>query len=100
MSGKVKRRVKLLAGAAIPIAGLIATASTGGVPTAHALSYGDLNAIQKHILSGFAALSLQGESATKPPNNFYPRPSGGCPGNTSSNIKVNQNCLNLTDSDL
>src|SRR5205823_2066140 len=38
--------------------------------------------------------------AENPPDSYFPRGSGGCPGNISSNIKVNQNCLNISDADL
>ena len=88
--------------AAFAVSLLAAFSLTGGgaVPAAHALTYSQLSLIQQRILSGFAAFALQGESDTKPPDNYFPRPSGGCPVNLSSNIKVNQNCLNLTDPDL
>jgi hypothetical protein len=59
-----------------------------------------MTALQRRIVSGFGALALQGDPAAKPPTSYYPRPSSGCPVNTTSNIKVNQNCLNLTDADL
>jgi len=34
------------------------------------------------------------------PRNYFPTSDDGCPQNRGSNIKVNQNCLNLTDPDL
>src|SRR5213075_3513061 len=34
------------------------------------------------------------------PRTYFPRGSDACPNNQSSNIKVNQNCLNLSDLDL
>src|SRR5919198_3074265 len=71
-----------------------------GAPRARALNLAHLPALQKPLLSGFASLAILGDPASKPPTNYYPRPSGGCPVNTSSNIKVNQNCLNLSDADL
>lgn len=89
---------------AVPIAGLLATFQTSSTPLmAHAFSYSSLNQIQKRILSGFADFELNpdNESVSRPPDNYFPRPnSAGCPVNLSSNIKVNQGCLNLTDPDL
>ncbi|HAP90067.1 MAG TPA: hypothetical protein DCR15_10135 [Arthrobacter bacterium] len=89
---------------ALPIAGLLVTFQPS-VPTvtAHALDYAHMNQIQKRILSGFASLELNpdGQADTRPPDSYFPRPnSAGCPVNLSSNIKVNQGCLNLTDPDL
>ncbi|MFL6016499.1 MAG: exo-alpha-sialidase, partial [Gaiellaceae bacterium] len=34
------------------------------------------------------------------PTTYFPRGSDACPNNQQSNIKVNQNCLNLSDPDL
>src|SRR5204863_5550983 len=34
------------------------------------------------------------------PDNYFPRGSDACPVNLQSNIKVNQNCLNISDPDL
>jgi hypothetical protein len=90
---------------ALPIAGLLVTFQPAASPvTVQAFDYSKLNQIQKRILSGFAKLESDpddpGNSGT-PPNNYSPRPnSNGCPVNLSSNIKVNQACLNLTDRDL
>jgi hypothetical protein len=64
----------------------------------------ELNDIQERIISGFAAFELgktgSDNSAHQKPNTYFPRGSGDCPNNQQSNIKVNQNCLNLTDPDL
>lgn len=77
--------------------------SDAGFPTAHAFDYTKLNPIQKRILSGFASFELDPANATtgnSKSTNYFPRGSDGCPVNLSSNIKVNQNCLNVSDSDL
>src|SRR5213080_2355909 len=62
----------------------------------------ELNDIQGRLLSGFADVELNsknnGEGAK--PTSYFPRGSDACPVNQSSNIKVNQNCLNLSDPDL
>jgi hypothetical protein len=89
---------------ALPIAGLLVTFQPSAPAiTAHALNYSGLNSIQKRILSGFAAMELNPSdpgNKTSPPNNYFPRGSGQCPVNLSSNIKANQNCLNVSDPDL
>ena len=62
----------------------------------------EMNDIQGRLLSGFADIELNskhnGEGSK--PTSYFPRGSDSCPVNQSSNIKVNQNCLNLTDADL
>jgi hypothetical protein len=76
-----------------------ATASTLGIDDA-------LNAEQARLISGFASFTLgqnadnnsQGDQQS--PTTYFPRGSDACPNNQSSNIKVNQNCLNLSDPDL
>ncbi len=59
--------------------------------------------LQQHLISGFASTELNGQ---KVPNfiskksNYYPTSDDGCSTNLGSNIKVNQNCLNISDADL
>src|SRR5256714_8717011 len=60
---------------------------------------------QERLLSGFAAFELaksgnDHSSGGGSPTTYFPRGSGDCPNNQQSNIKVNQNCLNLSDPDL
>jgi hypothetical protein len=87
--------------AAIPVAGLLVWQPGVGTITASGFDYSKVNQIQKRILSGFASLELNpADPSTSPaaPSNYFPRPnSNGCPVNLSSNIKVNQGCLNLSD---
>src|ERR671936_707244 len=64
----------------------------------------EMSDIQERLISGFAAFELA-KSGNDTPNaiqadNYNPRGSGDCASNISSNIKVNQNCLNLSDPDL
>src|SRR2546429_1367626 len=62
----------------------------------------EMNDIQSRLLSGFAEMELNANHSgegTKP-TGYFTRGSDSCPTNQSSNIKVNQNCLNLTDPDL
>lgn len=62
--------------------------------------------IQDRLLDGYAALefglggSNQSSSNEHPPNAYYPRGSNACSQNIASNIKVNQNCQNVSDPDL
>ena len=70
---------------------------------AKSLTYADMNQIQKRILSGFADYELNTDntdSSNQQLSNYNPRGSDECPTNLSSNIKVNQNCLNISDPDL
>ena len=62
----------------------------------------EMNDIQSRLLSGFAAMELDSKpnGGGSKPTSYFPRGSDSCPTNQSSNIKVNQNCLNLTDPDL
>ena len=61
-----------------------------------------LTPIQKRLLSGFASLQLDQENGSDPQsaNTYFPRGSGDCTLVNSSNVKVNQDCLNLSDPDL
>lgn len=63
--------------------------------------------IQDRLLDGYASMEFgigtkmgNGSAVENPPNQYFPRGSGLCSENLSSNIKVNQNCLNISDPDL
>lgn len=75
-----------------------------GSGTAKAQSvYSSLSKIQKRILSGYLSSELDQQSATNvavKSLNYFPSSLSGCSQNRGSNIKVNQNCLNVTDPDL
>ena len=99
----------LLALAAVLAIGLVIAPSTGHTPYASAsvrgLSLHGLNHIQRRILSGFASF----ESNLGAPTQSARARTGArlasagpalCPGNIRSNVRVNQNCLNVTDSDM
>src|SRR3954454_18869853 len=64
----------------------------------------ELNDEQDRLVSGFASFELgqqaQNAHSDQHPTTYFPRGSDACPNNQSSNIKVNQNCLNLSDPDL
>jgi hypothetical protein len=70
---------------------------------AQAFDPSKLTKIQARLLSGSASLELGGASvtsasATAP--SFSPSSSPACAGDIGSNIKVNQNCVNVSDADL
>ena len=89
------------------VSGVLPTGGSG-VQSARAgkLSIDDeLNDIQERIISGFAAFELgktgnDNNAGSQKTTAYFPRGSGACPNNLSSNLKVNQNCLNLSDPDL
>src|SRR5205085_2325717 len=57
--------------------------------------------IQERLLSGWADLEFRSPDAPgTAPSSYTPRGSQECVNNISSNIKVNQNCLNISDPDL
>lgn len=71
---------------------------------AQAAGYMGLNKMQKRLLSGFVSSEIDAHSngvthATKS-SNYFPTSDDGCPQNRGSNVKVNQNCVNVADSTL
>src|ERR1043166_9305452 len=90
------------------LSGALSRAGTSHVPSAHAGQLGiddELTDEQERLLSGFAAFELgkagnDGSGSDQQPANYFPKGSGDCVNNNSSIIKVNQNCLNLSDTDL
>ncbi|HYM51549.1 MAG TPA: sialidase family protein [Candidatus Limnocylindrales bacterium] len=89
----------------MPIAGLVLATQPATTPlTANAGSLKQLTTLQQRILSGFASQELSQPSprvqAPAQRGTYFPTSDDGCPTNLGSNIKVNQNCLNLTDPSL
>jgi hypothetical protein len=78
-----------------------ATSLTAG-SAVQAADLSKIPAYQRRILSGFASYSLGSEPSEnfQKPKNYQPTGSDDCPVNLASNIKVNQNCLNVTDPSL
>jgi hypothetical protein len=93
-------------GVVIMLAGFGASASHVTKAQAGRLGIDDeMTDEQERLLSGFAAFELGKSGAdngqsTQKPDQYFPRGSQDCSNNISSNIKVNQNCLNLSDPDL
>jgi hypothetical protein len=110
--GNMKKRI-VLTGAGAALAAAVVMALVGTTTIAGALSYNRLNRIQKRILSGFASSEVAaatGAATAGPPagtlrpapalGNYFPLGTENCSQTAGSNVKVNQNCLNLTDPDL
>lgn len=95
------RYLRLLA--ALPLAAVLLYQPAATPIPAHASLYAQMLTIQKRILSGVGTRALApadvdpSERDTPQPNTYYPTSDNGCPLNLGSNVKVNQNCLNLTD---
>ena len=104
----MKSRIILAVAAVLGIALAIAQAALRA-PRAGAavqgISVHGLNRIQRAHLSGFAwleaGISIQAKApAARADARMSSSGVGLCPGNFGSNVLVNQNCLNVTDSDL
>jgi hypothetical protein len=78
----------------------VAAALVGGASTARATQPDPMGEFQERLLSGEAYTALENDSSTPAPANYSPHGSGDCSAVLSSNVKVNQNCLNLSDPDL
>jgi hypothetical protein len=102
------RRTRILAlvtGGALAAAPLALT-----LPSAQAkgFDFNNIPAIQKRLMSGPLSLAVEaargkqaaGDGLTARPHTYNPSDTDGCPVRLGSNIKVNQNCQNLTDADL
>src|SRR4051794_30185593 len=87
----------------------VAFAGAGGRTTATATKSRQLTPLQQKLMSGFASRAL--DRRTQPAVALSgmrkvtaaavgPTNATGCPANRGSNVRVNQNCLNLTDPDL
>ena len=96
------------AATALALVALPLSVGTGSNP-AHAtgISYDQLTTMQKRLLSGGAALALEDAAGSDQSKSSYnptytPRGNGdkGCQDVLSSNVKVNANCLNISDPDL
>jgi hypothetical protein len=102
---KARRRVLGCLGAcALTVTALSALVSPNAA--AQPFGYQSLNSVQKQHVSGLLAVELGGaiqpRLATAMTPGAVPQFPGltGCPQKRGNNVKVNQDCLNLTDSDL
>ena len=84
----------------------VAFARGSGEPTARAQAKPGLTPLQQRLMSGFASRALEAQTAPAlVPRAREMRPAQGgvgstsetgCPANRGSNVRVNQNCLNLS----
>jgi hypothetical protein len=88
---------------AVLVASVVLTISTDGV-IAKPVTFSDLTTRQKRLVSGMVDLEANldevGARAATQSMNYFPTGDDGCPGTLGPNVKVNQNCLNVSDSDL
>jgi hypothetical protein len=109
----IRLRLSLAVGAsAVLVAGSVSLLAAPGAQ-AQPFNYQHLNKIQQRLVSGLLAAELNRADAaartrsaaplqTMPTTSAaaYLPGSTGCPNAFGANVKVNQNCLNLTDADL
>jgi hypothetical protein len=107
----MRRFALVLAALAVAALGAVAWAGGGGNTTATAQATKGLTPLQQKLMSGFASHALDQRAAppSLAPQTQRMRPAQGgvgsttetgCPANRGGNVRVNQNCLNLTDPDL
>lgn len=107
-----KKRLKILISAAailVILAGAATYFYAGSSKGAQATSPGGIpqfSKLQQRLLSGFASTEMALSSSSNVQSRatargtYYPTSDDGCPQNLGTNIKVNQNCLNISDADL
>ena len=104
-----KKRLSILISAAailIILAGAATYFYTGSSKGAQATSPGGIpqfSKLQQRLLSGFASTEMALSSSSNVQSRatvrgtYYPTSDDGCPQNLGTNIKVNQNCLNISN---
>jgi hypothetical protein len=98
----MKRFTWLLAAVLVAVAAaLVAGPSFSNHDVAKGFDPSKMTDEQEALLSGFLSSEIS-PSGTKSngPKQFGQKGNGACSGNFGSNVKVNQNCLNITDPDL
>ncbi|MEV4314859.1 exo-alpha-sialidase [Actinocrispum sp. NPDC049592] len=91
----------------IVLAATVVAVTAASVPEAAAAPFGyaNLNKIQQRHVSGLLSANLNGDDAagkarTLAPSAMHRATAAACANRFGDNIKVNQNCLNITDPDL
>src|SRR5437588_6027731 len=81
-----------------PLLAVFSGPAASGPVLAGDLDFSNMTPIQKKLVSGFVreAMTADQDSNGNQPKNYFPTGSDACPVNVSSNIKVNQNCLNVS----
>jgi hypothetical protein len=99
---RTRHTLSLLATVALAAAGLGVVATPAG---ATPFGYASLKPIQQHHVSGLLATVLNGEDPAGRGQSLAPRDvrraaPAPCTNRFGANVKVNQNCLNVSDTDL
>jgi hypothetical protein len=98
-----RRTLILGAVAAVTACVAVIAGGRGSVSSARPVT---MTKLQRRLLSGFAKLELgkapgtEAAARQRPVRFSITKPAVDCPTNHGNNIKVNQNCLNITDRDL
>jgi hypothetical protein len=91
------------------LGGFVFFVTSGNSPRlarAQGLTYSNLSKIQQRLLDGFVsseidnAQSSNAHTSATIHSSYFPSSDDGCSQNLGNNIKVNQNCLNVTDTSL
>ncbi|MGH8961099.1 MAG: exo-alpha-sialidase [Jatrophihabitantaceae bacterium] len=105
MRNAPRRATCLIGAGALVVIGLVGSGAPSAV--AQPFGYQNLNKVQQRHVSGLLAAELGKAIAPPSAAPVKPRVTGpqvpgpnGCPAHLGNNIKVNQNCLNLSDADL
>jgi hypothetical protein len=93
--------MRRMVGGLLALVAVAAGIAIFGAATARAVQPDPFGELQERLLSGEAYTALHDSSGqTSAPTNYNPRGSGDCAATVSSNVKVNQNCVNVSDPDL
>ncbi len=96
----MKTRVRVLRwGSALGLAGGLMLQIATSAPVAQGFDLSKAPVTVRAHISGSAELALGGQVQSPRPANYFPS-SDECQSDIGTNIKVNQNCLNITDPDL
>jgi len=98
---RLRRTIAFLAAGSL--VALTLNVVTGSTAAAAPFGYAQLNSIQKRLASGLLTSELGGvQAAARPaaPAGVFKSTAATCTDHFGTNVKVNQNCLNLTDPDL
>jgi len=96
-------RLLLAVPLALAVAAVTSPGSNLGARTASADVLSKLDPRLRAHVSGTVALELGGlapQAQAQVQSTYFPVGDDGCPSNVGGNVKVNQNCLNVADSDL
>src|SRR4051794_10259190 len=92
------KRMRRMVGGLLALVAVAVGIAVFGATVARATQPDPFGELQERLLSGEAYTELHdGAGQTSAPTNYNPRGSGDCAATVSSNVKLNQNCLNVSD---